>query len=138
MASKPEDFLETAKRILESENCSEADQRSAISRSYYAMYHKVLSILDNEPWTYDGKGCHASLITYLEKDSANEESIDHRQLRRLSYQLKQSRDNRVIADYELGKEVSPQLVNLSIVTAEKCIDLADQLADSGSSSSSAG
>ncbi|MDH6024956.1 hypothetical protein [Vibrio splendidus] len=138
MATKPEDFLHTAKNLINSENKTEADERSAISRSYYAMYHKVLSILDNEPWTYGGKGCHASLITYLEKDAANEESIDHRQLKRLSYQLKQSRDNRVIADYELQKIISPQLVNLSIATAEKCILLADELTATNDSNTSAG
>ncbi|RSD31970.1 HEPN domain-containing protein [Vibrio pectenicida] len=138
MVAKPEDFLETAKRIIESENCSEADQRSAISRSYYAMYHKVLSILDKEPWTYSGRGCHASLITYLEKDSANEESIEQSQLRRLSYLLKQSRDSRVLSDYKLEKEVSPELVKMSILTAEKCIDLADQLANTSGNNSSAG
>ncbi|OOQ70149.1 hypothetical protein C1S86_11310 [Vibrio parahaemolyticus] len=138
MPARPEDFLQTAKQLIESDNSTEADQRSAISRSYYAMYHKVLSILDKEPWSYSGQGCHASLITYLQNDAANEESIDHRQLKRLSYQLRQSRDNRVIADYELEKEISQNLVSLSITTAEKCMDLADQLTSSKGSTSSTG
>jgi uncharacterized protein (UPF0332 family) len=35
---KPDDFIQTAERLL-TDACAEADQRSAISRSYYGAFH---------------------------------------------------------------------------------------------------
>ncbi len=39
----PLDFLDTAARLISTESATEADARSAISRSYYALYHHILS-----------------------------------------------------------------------------------------------
>jgi len=36
------DFLDTATRLITTESPTEADIRSAVSRSYYALYHHVL------------------------------------------------------------------------------------------------
>ena len=36
------DFLDTAAKLISTGNVTEADIRSAISRSYYAVYHHVL------------------------------------------------------------------------------------------------
>ena len=36
------DFLDTATKLIATENPTEADIRSAISRSYYVVYHHVL------------------------------------------------------------------------------------------------
>ncbi len=36
------DFLDTAARLIATQNPTEADIRSAISRAYYAVYHHVL------------------------------------------------------------------------------------------------
>jgi len=37
------DFLNTAEKLISTNSATEADIRSAISRSYYAVYHHVLS-----------------------------------------------------------------------------------------------
>ena len=135
MAIKPEEFLTTAKELLRSDKKTESDQRTAISRSYYAMYHKVLSILENGPLIYAGTGYHAGLITYLE-NSASLELIEQRQLQRLAYQLKHCRSHRVLADYGIQEGISSKIVNDSITTAERCLQLADQLAAAKNTSAS--
>ena len=43
----PLDFLDTATRLMARDTATEADIRSAISRSYYAVYHHVLAWWEN-------------------------------------------------------------------------------------------
>jgi hypothetical protein len=39
---EPEDFLKQAKRLINSNNPSEVEFRSAISRAYYSLYHESM------------------------------------------------------------------------------------------------
>lgn len=123
MSVNAEDFYNSAKQAVEQEPTNEIARRTAISRAYYSIYHKVLSVLDNEPRTYSGKGCHGSLIHYLQTDAEHEESIEFSTLRRLAYILKQERDNRTLADYKLQDDVSDILVQRTFATVDRCYSI---------------
>ncbi|CAH6804837.1 HEPN domain-containing protein [Vibrio chagasii] len=127
MPTKADEFLTTAESVFKLNGSCESHIRCTISRSYYSMYHKVLETLDNSPYAYTGKGCHASLIEYLQSDAKNEERIDFSQLRRLSYMLKQEKDRRVDADYRLEFEFSGIHAEQSIQTAKRCSQMCDDL-----------
>lgn len=127
MSCKPEELLVLAKIIQELRPTSDTADRAVISRSYYSMYHKVLSILDKTPRTYENKGVHASLIKYLSSDAASDESIDFNSLKSLSYMLKQEKDNRVLADYQIKDEIGENVALRSLATAERFINKCDQL-----------
>jgi hypothetical protein len=42
---EPEDFLKQAKKLINSNNPSEVEFRSAISRAYYSLYHESMILL---------------------------------------------------------------------------------------------
>lgn len=126
MPVKSADFLNVAEVICEN-NPQEIQVRCAISRSYYSMYHRVLEVLDNEPLQYVGKGSHSSLIHYLQTDAEHDESIDHSQLRRLSYMLNAEREKRVVADYRLEHQLDMAHAQASISAAKKLSELCNQL-----------
>lgn len=58
----PLDFLDAATRLMARDAPTEADIRSAISRSYYAVYHHVLAWWKNSNWfpNYKDRG-HAKI-----------------------------------------------------------------------------
>lgn len=98
------DFYNQASSIFESstidlknEEYDEIALRCCVSRSYYSMYHAALEILKNQVPNYSNVGSHASLIGYLES-GPKDEPYDARELKKLSYILKQARSQRVIAD----------------------------------------
>lgn len=94
-------FYESAKTSLAA--ADEMGFRNCVSRSYYAMYHEVLSVLTESVPSYVGMGSHACLLTYLQ-DSHSPEPHDKQQLKRLSFILKMQRDKRHDADYELDSD----------------------------------
>lgn len=126
MSSSPEDILNTAGKIIESSN-SESEVRASISRSYYSMYHKVLSILDNVPIQYEKKGVHASLITYLQTDAQHDEKHNFMSLKSLAYMLRQQKDSRVTADYDLSVLLELEHAEAGINTANRCFTKCDEL-----------
>ncbi|MDB2331390.1 HEPN domain-containing protein [Alteromonas sp.] len=115
MAVEGKDFLEFAKSAVS--HGTEIGFRNAVSRSYYSIYHTVLSLVEQQIPNYAGGGTHSSLIKYLE-DPSCPERFDKRQLRRLSYILRQQRDLRCDADYELDVDT------ITETTAEDCIEQA--------------
>ncbi|ELB2081777.1 hypothetical protein NB463_09025 [Vibrio sp. RM-41-2B] len=133
MPVKAEDFFEQAKELMALEQ-NEINIRSCISRCYYGMYHKVLSILDHEQILYPNKGYHGSLIHYLQTDAANDESLPFNSLKGLAYMLKQERDRRQVADYELSDAPDLESAQDSISTAERCLQRCDLLVQDNSTS----
>ncbi|MGR5294783.1 hypothetical protein ACPV5U_08755 [Vibrio mediterranei] len=123
MPVKPEEFLSVAENFHKN-NPTEIEVRCIVSRSYYAMYHKALSVLDKEPRTYHSKGCHGSLVEYLKQDVGTDEpDKDAMKLRQVSYILEQERANRVRADYHLDDVVTVEQAGDSIQAANRCIEL---------------
>lgn len=133
MAINPEDLLDLAKSLHGQAKESEAYRRSAISRYYYAMYHKVHSILEQEPLDYN-KGCHENLIKYLKNEAQHDEPHDFRILVRLAESLRQERDRRNNADYQLDESIHMGQVDLCQSTAELLFEQANGLAQSSSAS----
>ncbi|EJL6378364.1 hypothetical protein NMR51_003029 [Vibrio cholerae] len=133
MPVRAEDFFLQAKELISNDQ-SEVNIRSCISRCYYGMYHKVLSILDNKQRMYPNQGYHGSLIKYLQTDSANDESLPFMSLKGLSYMLKQERDRRDNADYELSDSPDIETAKDAIRTAERCFQLCDDLVKSNTKS----
>ncbi|WP_435234496.1 hypothetical protein ACR30L_12030 [Psychromonas sp. PT13] len=133
MSVKPEDILAAAEWMIEG-SPSEVKIRASISSSYYSMYHKVLSILSNEPIRYEGKGIHAALIKYLQTDAKHDENYDFMTLKSLAYMLKQEKDSRVIADYKLCSILEIQNAKNSCITAKRFFEKCDKLIESNSTS----
>lgn len=102
MSVEPIQFLTVAEASHELSN--EIGYRNSVSRSYYAMFHQVKSILKIQPHPKHDKGVHGSLIDYLAKPSPDEE-IDSTILKRLSFMLRTSRDMRNKADYQLDQDI---------------------------------
>ena len=90
------DFLDTAAKLLSMENVTEADIRSAISRSYYAVYHHVLTWWksNNRFPDYKDRG-HTKLQMALF-------NVGIPTVRDFSRDLKYLGDERRRADYELA------------------------------------
>ncbi|HEQ3533769.1 TPA: hypothetical protein VGS95_002085 [Vibrio parahaemolyticus] len=112
---------------------NEPEYRNVVSKSYYAMYHSVLSILENQPPRYGGEGVHASLISYLESyDVKTCERHNPMSLKALAIVLAQYKDKRVIADYKLDltvtKEQAEDIANAAARLKGKCDILMASLA----------
>lgn len=124
------DFFNSASSSFEEK--SEIGFRNCVSRSYYAMYHEVLSILNEEIPKYQGMGVHSCLLAYLE-DRQSGEPYDKNKLSQLSYILRAQRDKRHDADYELDKTGIDSAVAENSMAAYKkisgiCGDLLKQVA----------
>lgn len=125
MSVSGKDFLEFAEFSLDLD--TEIGFRNSVSRAYYSIYHTVLDIIEGNIPNYSGGGSHSSLIKYLE-DSSNPEKYDKRQLKRLSYILKQQRDLRCDADYELDIDIiTKATANDSIKQAHRIADICSEL-----------
>lgn len=126
MPISPEELLNFAENIHSAKESCEVHRRSAISRYYYAMYHKARSILKFEPRTYT-KSDHENLIRYLKNDAQHEEDHNFRELMMLAESLRQERDRRNLADYELKQTITVINANTSKETARLLFEKADIL-----------
>ncbi|MCG9664710.1 hypothetical protein L1D26_16680 [Vibrio mediterranei] len=126
MPISPEELLRFAEEIHAKDEDCEVHRRSAISRYYYSMYHKVKSILKFEPRSYN-KGDHENLIRYLKSDACTDEDHNFRELVMLGESLRQERDRRNLADYELGEVVTKTHVDTSKDTAKLLFEKSDEL-----------
>jgi hypothetical protein len=128
MASKPEEILETARWLLSDGNQSEAMARVIINRSYYSMYHKVLSSLDNEPVVYGDTGVHGRLIDYLtSSDAKKNESISDKGRKQLAYALKQEKSKRAKADYDMDEDLDFSQAEQTFSAAQRCFTRCDDM-----------
>ncbi|MEQ4451722.1 hypothetical protein ACFX4S_14260 [Kosakonia sp. YIM B13605] len=117
---KSQDILDVAEALMNIQ--SEAAYRSAISRSYYAMFHAVLEALESNPPS--SQNHHAALIQYLQNaDREPNEKLSARTRKRLSIFLRQERFNRNRADYELSRRMSNKEAEQSFLTATRFMSL---------------
>lgn len=125
MVISSDDLLYFSKRSL---NCnSEVTYRAIVSRGYYGLYHKTLSILKH--YTATTKSTHASLIKYL-----NDPLLHHNEpysssvLRELAYILRKERNSRVAADYDLSSKVfTKKYAELAVMSQDKYIQIIEKL-----------
>ena len=107
----PLDFLDTAARLLAIDTPTEADVRTAISRSYYAVFHHVLSWWkrnDRFP-DYKDRG-HAKIQMTLFNAGIPAARDFSKSLRRLNHHRRE-------ADYELA-------INFNLRRGQSAFDLA--------------
>ncbi|PMJ92843.1 hypothetical protein [Vibrio sp. 10N.261.55.A7] len=127
MPITPQELVDHADKIL-NDSSSEVAYRTAVSKSYYAMYHSVLDILENKPPQYNGQGVHASLISYLAShDVKTSETHDANTLKSLSYILAQYKSKRALADYQLLDTVTEAHAIESLNAAKKLKSRCDSL-----------
>lgn len=129
MSVTPADWLNEARRYAESSE--EISLRTAVSRGYYAGYHRALevSFLCPNPLPSPDKtqGVHASLIRRF--DLAPKSLLGSALAREIGVYLTRGRALRVIADYELGKTVHASDARSSIYYAEQIDKRATELAE---------
>ena len=116
MSVTPNALLEAAKVLGRGE--TEVDRRNAASRACYAAWHQCLPIgrsvgLSVQP----GQGVHRQLIGTL---TGNRNPT----LKSLGYMLKQCRDLRVGADYEIGSDFPPEDARTALAQCEKILNKA--------------
>ncbi len=111
MPIQPHELIECAIELLNKKN--EAHNRAAVSRAYYACYHKAkpqLEYLDPPPRSGQG-GVHENLIRTLEHASAT-------QVKGIGYRLRQLRSLRVAADYEIDDAFGPNKAQAAVGDAK--------------------
>lgn len=92
--------------------------RNAISRAYYAMYHKASETLEGIPQCHHDH--HSNLIKYMRGDlGLPNEKISSGKLKTLGYALRQMRQSRNESDYRIDQSVIDKSVaEESILSAE--------------------
>lgn len=129
MSVTPIDWLNEARRCAESSE--EISLRTAVSRGYYAGYHRALEVSflcpALPPSPDKTEGVHASLIRRF--DSAPKSFLGSPLARQIRVYLMKSRALRVMADYELGKTVRANDARSNIHYAEQIDKRAAELAE---------
>ncbi|MDH0863961.1 hypothetical protein [Mitsuaria sp. GD03876] len=96
------DLLDLARHLSASTN--EATLRASISRGYYAAYYRCLEWERQLPKRGDDNGIHgvhACLISRLQCPHRRCSPAQARQSRAIGKQLREQRDRRTFADYEV-------------------------------------
>lgn len=129
MSVTPEDWLNEARRHADCPE--EIGLRTAVSRGYYAGYHRALEVSllcpNPPPAPNKNEGVHASLIRRF-KSVPTKGFLGSALAREIGARLAQSRTLRVMADYELGKTIRINDARSSIHYAELINKLARELA----------
>jgi len=125
-----EDFLKSAKELLDNPNSTEIDFRNLINRSYYALFHlsKQQAITLNLPIPeisskekqYLNLGNHQKIFVKFEKHS----ETHIRALGRMMYQRK---DWRIKADYEISESITKYQAQQHFFAVEGLIEKLKQL-----------
>ena len=108
----PLDFLNVANRLKNSSE--EEDRRTSVSRSYYAVFNHLRPKIDQfKPlpgWDQD----HRALVEYLTR-------VNLPELQSVGQALKDLRDSRNDADYEMGQTCDASKASLACRKAENAI-----------------
>lgn len=121
MPIKPRELRQAAERIAVTAT-TEVDRRGAISRSYYAAYHRCCRWERQLPYpgaATPGGGMHAQLIARLHAPDQRCDDIVKTRSQDLAKLLEQSRERRVLADYELHETVGPDAVEQQLAATRE-------------------
>lgn len=103
------DFLRSSEHCLSLDE--EVGYRNAVSRAYYAMFHRASEVLEHIPSAEHNH--HANLISYMQgRMGMPKEHIPAARLKLLAYDLRQMRQARNEADYRL----SDSKINVNVAT----------------------
>lgn len=124
MSISERDLIELARASHEHAE-EEVDYRSAISRAYYAAYHRCADFHSRLP--YGGKeprggnaGVHERLIHRLTNPTITDEGMFTRSVE-LGHKLKTLKMRRYIADYRLDKTVRKSDSELTVIEASELL-----------------
>lgn len=116
MTTKAAEILKVAEECFSLAN--EPGYRSCISRAYYGMFHETMSCLQSVP-DYSSNH-HSNLIGYMTTPAENKsEPFNSKTLKILGYNLRQMRDSRNEADYNLSDVTISQEVAQSVLESAK-------------------
>ena len=115
---EPQDFMSSGKSMLGN---VEIDNRNAVSRIYYSVYHISLHFADNYlGFTYvSGQSRHKQLIDFFK-------SSNDRSLKVIGRQMEKLRNARNEADYSLASYSSPEDARHELRLALQTIDQIEQ------------
>lgn len=107
MAVTAVELLDAAQKLLD-ESRGEVDWRNAISRGYYAAYHRCLALADqSELHIEGGPSGHLALIAALQKSR----KPGHRSI---ALKLTNCRVVRNNADYDIGAGIAKRLASATL------------------------
>lgn len=110
----PVEFLDIADRFQAS--TSEAERRTSIGRSYYALYNILLGSLSSQRVAFENGGRdHGRLVYYLTK-------CGHRQADKIGGALKLLRNLRTDADYHMNVAIDARQSQLAYQRARTAVD----------------
>ena len=118
MAVTPTQLREGAQRARI--DGSEVERRVAVSRSYYAAWHRCRPIAESQGMFADSGGSHAEVIEALTRSRET-------QLKSIGYRLKQCRDLRVKADYHIEIDFPVEDAEMTRNQCEKIWTIAEAL-----------
>lgn len=118
----------------------EVQYRLAAARYYYALYHRALSLANNEaasgeeasPGEARGSS-HQALRDFFEYSSTPDPE-KKRLFRRLMFQLRKTHSERCGADYDLNELFPEERLDLHVRTCEAAFRLIDEIIQKGSDS----
>lgn len=101
--------------------------RNYASRYYYGLYHVIANSFPEMP-SYIGIGTHQGVSEFLEKRYTGND-YDRKELKKLSYLMKQAKNFRVSADYMIGNEFTLDDCNAAKASVYKCLDKLTEIMD---------
>ncbi len=110
-----QDFIKSAEQLLETGD--EMGYRNAVSRAYYALYHRCLPLF-NEISDRPADDHHAQVVRTLRQQP---------QYQSIANRLNNLRKRRNTADYELHKTLSRYDAIMAVKMAQNAIEELDQL-----------
>ena len=118
MSVTPTEILEAAKGFAKGN--SEVDWRNAVSRAYYAAYHRSMLIVEGLGVAIEGGGVHRMLVdTLTENRNSN--------IKAVGYMLEECRRYRVRADYRIGEEFPFSVCQTVLEQAGRILARADKI-----------
>jgi len=118
MAVTPEILLDAACTI--GKGTGEADGRNAVSRAYYAAYHRCLAVAQDARLAIaESGGVHVALIQALV------DPLAPARFKSLGYMLEQCRLRRVDADYRINQDFPHNLADTVLADCAGILQKAD-------------
>jgi len=110
----PKAFLGVAERLRDSNN--EAECRTSVGRSYYALYNAVIGILKSKGVVFrETPQDHQSLVDYMTR-------VGSRIVGPVALTLKNLRTERNVADYNMSRSFDAKKSNLQYRLAKDTLD----------------
>ena len=128
MSIRPADLLLCAQRAMSINDAGEAEFRACISRAYYAAYHDSKSWHQQLPapgsvgTTTHHMGVHETLVLQLQNPTTIRDELKLMSRRR-GYLLKDLRNRRNTADYELDSSVGDHMASQAVSDSEAILKI---------------